>query len=147
MGMRMLVLGLAFSLASTTARAQTWTDLQAVPKETPVRIFDAAGKGWTYVDGRLLLVKDDELTILRGRRAFVIARPIISKVETRRRDSLIEGIVIGALVNIVLGGAAGGWQGCASGSSCVIAGITSGAALGALVDWRIVGRRTVYKAP
>jgi len=34
-------------------------------RETRVRVFEMGGKGWTFADGKLLLVKDNELTILR----------------------------------------------------------------------------------
>src|SRR5262245_59744314 len=58
-----------------------------------------------------LLVKHAELTILRSGRAFVIPKSIISKVEMRRRDSPVEGALVGAVTGILLG-LGGGWQGC-----------------------------------
>ena len=72
-----------------------------------MRIFEAAGKGWTFADGKLLIVKDDELTILRRSGPVVIPKGVISKVETRRRDRPIEGAIIGALVNVALGALGG----------------------------------------
>jgi hypothetical protein len=125
--------------------AQTWEELQSLPKEASVRVFEKAGKGWTFADGKLLLVKDSELTILKGRRSFVIAKSVISNVEMRRRDPPLEGALIGAVTGILLG-SLGGWQGC-SDSKCVAAGITVYAGLGTLIDWRIQNKRTVYRAP
>src|SRR5687768_14746774 len=145
--MRLSIIVLALVLLVTTAQAQTWEQLQAQPKPVTVRVYEAAGKGWSYADGELLLVKDDELTILRGRRPIVIPKAVISKVETRRRDSVWDGMVIGALVNTLMGTLLGGWQGCTNTSECALAGIGVGAGFGALIDWRIVGHRTVYKAP
>ncbi len=142
-------IALALILGATCAQAQTWEELRAVPKETSVRIFEA-GKKSTFADGKLLLVKDDELTILRpGRRgqAFVIPKAQISRVETRRRDPPWEGMVIGALGNILLGWAAGGWQACTNTPECVAGGIAFGAGIGALIDWQKPTKRTVYRAP
>lgn len=112
-----------------------------------VRVYEAAEKGWSFADGELLLVKDDELTILRGRRPIVIPKAVISKVESRRRDPVWDGMLIGAIVNTLMGTLLGGWQGCTNTSECALAGIGVGAGFGALIDWRIVSRRTVYKAP
>ena len=141
-------IALALLLVCGRAEAQTWADLKAVPRESSVRVFEAGGKSWSVADGKLLLVKDDQLTILKsGRfgRPFVISKPVISSVETRRRDSPIEGALIGALTNIVLG-SLGGWQGCTDSKRAAV-GIPAYAAIGALIDWRMPTRRTVYRAP
>ena len=140
-----IAIALLLLCAPDTVDAQTWAELHTVPRETSVRIFEAAGKGWTFADGKLLLVKDEELTILRRSGPVVIPKGVISKVETRRRDRPIEGAIIGALVNVALG-ALGGWQGC-SDSKCAVVGIPVYAAVGAIIDWRIPTRRTVYRAP
>jgi uncharacterized protein YcfJ len=145
--MRILIIALAFVLSATAAHGQTWQKLQAEPKPVAVRVYEAAGKAWSYADGKLLLVKDDELTILRGRTPIVIPKAVISKVETRRRDPVWDGMVIGALVNTLMGTVLGGWQGCTNTSECAIGGIAVGAGFGALIDWRTVGARAVYKAP
>ena len=126
--MRMLLFTVGLAL-SAPAHAQTWSELQAVPKETSVRVFEMAGKGWTFADGKLLLVKDEELAILRNRRPIVIPKAVIARVETRRRDLPVEGAVLGALATTALG-LLGGWQGCSSGSSCVVAGIATGRWIG-----------------
>ena len=141
-----LAITLLLLLVSARVDGQTWDELEAVGREMPVRVYELGGKGWTWIDGKLLLVKDDELTILKNTRPVVIPKSIISRVETRRGDPPWEGLLLGALANIVLG-SAGGWQGCSSGSSCVVAGITAWAGLGAFIDWKITKKRTVYRAP
>ena len=133
-------------LSASVVEAQTWSDLQSVQKNMNVRVFEAAGKRWTFADGKLLLVKDDDLTILRGRRPVVIPKAVISKVEARRRDPPIEGALLGALLGIGVMYAGAG-QGCTSTGPCVAGAMLVYGGLGALMDWRIVDRRTVYKAP
>ena len=140
--MRLAVVLVVLLLVGARADAQTWSDLKMVPRESSVRIFEKTG---TLAEGKLLLVRDEELTIWRYRRALVIPKPLISKVVTRRRDSPIEGALIGAVANIGLG-VSGGWQGC-SDSKCATIGIPVWAALGALIDWSIREKRTVYRAP
>jgi len=143
----MSIIVVALALSATPVQAQTWEELQAEAKPVTVRVYESAGKGWSFADGKLLLVKDNELTILRGRSPIVIPKAVISKVESRRRDPVWDGMVIGAIVNTLLGTLLGGWQGCTRTSECALAGIGVGAGFGALTDWRIVGRRTIYKAP
>jgi hypothetical protein len=143
--MPMMVGLLLLLLLSVPAEAQPWAELESVPRKTSVRVFEMAAKGWIVADGKLLLVKDNELTILRNGRAFVIPKPVIERVETRQRDPPWEGAAIGALTNIVLG-LRGGWQGCTD-AKCAIVGIPAYATIGALIDWRIRAKRTVYRAP
>lgn len=143
--MRMLLFTLALALAPSAAPAQTWSELHLVPRETSVRVFQKGGKGLVFADGKLLLVKDDELTILRNRRPLAIPRASISRVETRRRDRPTEGALIGALAGAAAISAGGG-QGCPH-SQCIFAGMATWSALGALLDWSMTTERTVYRAP
>ena len=140
--MRISIIAVLLLLSAAAAQAQTWEELRAMRKKTTVRVYEPGG---AHTDGKLLLVKDDELTILRGRRPLVIPKASIARVERRHRDSPVEGAVIGALVNIGLG-LLGGWQGC-SDSKCAAVGIPAYATIGALIDWQMLGRRTVYKTP
>jgi len=118
-----------------------------MPREATVRVFEMGGKGWAYADGRLLLVKDNELTILRSGRPLVIPKAAIARVEKRYRDSPVEGAIIGALIGIAAMYAGGG-QGCNStGAGCVGGAMLSYGLLGSFIDWQMVSRRTVYKAP
>jgi hypothetical protein len=142
-----IAIALAFVLSASAAQSQTWEELQAMRKETTVRVYELGGKGWAFADGKLLLVKDDELTILQGRRPIVIPKASIARVESRHRDPPWNGALIGALVGLAVMGAGAG-QGCSSAGAGCVGGFMGGyAGLGALVDWQIVGRRTVYKAP
>jgi hypothetical protein len=144
--MRISIIALGL-LLSATAQAQTWDELQKVPKESTVRVYEAAGKGWSFADGKLLLVKDTELTLLRSGRPLVIPKASIARVEKRHRDSPVEGALIGALVGIGVM-AAGAGQGCSSvGTACVGGFMLAYGLIGTVVDWQIVGRRTVYNAP
>ena len=140
-----IVLMLLYSV--TTVQAQGWGDLQSVPKEANLRVYEMGGKGWAFADGKLLLVKDKELTILRGGRPLVITRASIARVERRWRDPAWEGALIGTLVGSVMLRRGAG-QGCTSpGAGCTIGIVGSYAALGALIDWGRQSRRTVYRAP
>lgn len=138
---------IALLLSATAAQAQTWEQLRAMRAETTVRVYEVGGKGWQFADGKLLLVKDDELTILRSGRPLVIPRASIARVERRQRDSPVEGALLGALIGLAAMGAGAG-QGCSSvGAECIGGFMGIYAGLGALIDWQHVGRRTVYKAP
>lgn len=145
--MRLQLFTLVLALCASAAQAQTWSELQTVPRDATVRVFEMGGKGWAFADGRLLLVKDDELTILRSGRPLVIPKAVIARVEKRYRDSPVEGALIGALIGLVGMSVVGG-QGCSStGASCVGGAMLSYGLLGTFIDWQLVGRRTVYKAP
>jgi hypothetical protein len=145
--MRLQLFTVGLALCASVAQAQTWTELQTVPPDATVRVFEVGGKGWAFADGKLLLVKDNELTILRSGRPLVIPKAAIARVEKRHRDSPVEGALIGALLGIV-GMAAIGGQGCSSsGASCFGGAMLSYGLLGTFIDWQIVGRRTVYRAP
>ena len=141
--MRTLFLVVASVLTGSAAQAQTWDVLQAVPKESTVRVHEAGGKGWAFVDGKLLLVKDSELAILRSGRPITIPKASIARVERRRRDLPIEGALLGAL----LGSAACG-QGCSRpGFTFTVSAMTAYAVIGGFIDWRMVRGRAVYRAP
>jgi hypothetical protein len=145
--MRLLLFTVGCALCVSLAQAQTWSELQAVPQNSTVRVFELGGKGWAFADGRLLLVKDGELTIVRSGKPLVIPRATIARVDKRCRDSPVEGAIIGALVGIAAMSAGGG-QGCnSSGAACTGGFMLTYALLGTFVDWQIVGQRTVYKAP
>jgi hypothetical protein len=145
--MRIQLFTLGLALCASAAQAQTWGDLQAVPRDATVRVFEMGGKGWAFADGRLVLVKDNELTILRSGRPLVIPKAAIARVDKRHRDSPVEGALIGALLGIVAMRAGGG-QGCeGSGASCTGTFMLTYGLLGTFIDWEIVGRRTVYRAP
>lgn len=145
--MRISIIAVGLLLLGTAAQAQTWGELQKVPKEATVRVYEAAGKHWSFADGKLLLVKDNELTILRSGRPLVIPKASIARVEKRHRDWPVEGALIGALVGIGVM-AAGAGQGCNSiGAGCVGGFMLGYGLLGTFIDWQHVGRRTVYTAP
>lgn len=62
-------------LVSVRVEAQTWTERQAVTHESSVRMYEIAGKGWSFVDGKLLLVKDKELALLQNRPIVIPKAP------------------------------------------------------------------------
>jgi hypothetical protein len=118
-----------------------------VPKPATVRVYEAAGQGWSFADRKLLLVKDNELTILRSGMPIVIPKASIARVERRHRNSPVKGVLVGALIGIGVC-AAGGGQGCDSaGAGCAGGFMLAYGLIGTFVDWQIVGKRTVYNAP
>lgn len=142
-----LAILLSILLSAQVVQAQGWGELEMVPKEATVRVFEVGGKGWAFVDGKLLLVRDNGITILRSGRPIVIPKASIARVERRRRDSPVEGALLGALVGAVAYATYAG-QGCNSpGLSCAAGIVGSQALLGGLIDWQIMSRRTVYRAP
>jgi hypothetical protein len=56
-------------------------------------------------------------------------------------------MVIGALVNILVGTTLGSWQGCTETWKCALGGIAVGGGLGGYADWQMTTKRTVYRAP
>jgi hypothetical protein len=92
-----------------------------------------------------LLVKDDELTILRNSRPLVIPKAEIARIEQRWRDP--AWALIGTLVGAVMFYRGAG-QGCSGpGAGCTIGIVGSYTAIGALVDWSVKAKKTVYRAP
>ena len=55
--MRISIIVVALALSVTPAQAQTWDELQAEDKPVTVRVYESAGKGWSFADGKLLLVQ------------------------------------------------------------------------------------------
>jgi hypothetical protein len=147
-GLLMIItIALLLLLVSAAAEAQTWSELQTVEKEAQVRVFEIGSRGWAHADGRLRLVKDDELTILKGGKPIVIPKASIERVEWRRNDPFWQGALIGTALGIVqLRRGAG--QGCNSpGVGCSVGIIGTWTIIGTLVDWAVKEKKTVYRAP
>ena len=132
---------------SARADAQTWAELASTDRDAPVRVYEVGRRGWAFVDGKFLVVKDDELTVLRADRSLVIPKAEIARVERRWNDRVWNGALIGTLVGAVMFQRGAG-QGCSGpGPGCTIGVVGSYAAIGALIDWSITGKKTVYRAP
>ena len=145
--MRILLIGLlAILVAACRAHAQTdWEALRNLPKEANLDIRELGGHGHT--EGRLLLVEDTQLTILREKRAVVVPRAVIGRIQHRKSDPIWGGFITGILFGTVAHASAG--EGCyrRSDSACLFQGVAVYGALGAFIDWRIQRHETVYIAP
>jgi hypothetical protein len=129
---------LAFLPSFSYAQTDEWAAVRTLPNESPLRIYKVGSRDG-QVEGKLLLVEDSQLTLLTGGRPIIVPKASISRIEQSRRDSVVEGAILGALYGIL---AHALWA--AEGNTA--AGIAVTAGLGAFVDWRIARTRTVYRA-
>ena len=143
---------IVFLLAPSISDAQTqdWSAVQALPRETRVIVRELGGHGRHvgHVRGRLLLVKDSEITVLRGGRPVVIPRTEIGRIDKVRRDPVWEGMIIGVLYALIMRAtfgaeAPGGNR--EPRSTLTSVAITGG--IGALIDLGNDEERVVYRAP
>jgi hypothetical protein len=142
--MRTAIAVFVFVLAtSAAASAQRWADVQRLPANTPVRIEELGGKRG-HAEGLLHSVEEVRLTILKGRNLLIIPKSRIAKVmEKRGRDPVWEGMAWGALYAAVSHGFAGEPAKKRNTLRMYVAVI----AFGAVIDWGIEGKRTVYRTP
>lgn len=144
--MRILILFLVFSLPSVRLLAQDWGAVQALAVDTPVRIGELGGRGG-QLRGRIRAVEDAQLTVLVKGKPIVVPRSSIGRIEREERDSIWNGVIIGAGVMLVLrafGGLTG--EGCLGRKEphCTLAGVAMGAAFGALIDYENKKRTVIY---
>ena len=130
-------------LFTSSAAAQDWSELQALPVNTPVRVHQLGGRGGE-VSGLLQSVDDIQLTLLRGDRPVVVPRSAISRVDQRLKDPIWEGLLFGAIYAAVMTAAFkdDSWT-----AFQTTANFVGSMALGAFIDYRIQRTRTVYRAP
>jgi len=105
-----------------------------------VRVTSASGR----TEGTVERIDADSLTVLTrdARETFGCAQ--VRRVETRG-DSVWTGAVVGAAI-----AALPAWNGCQNKGpniSCVVVGVGTFAAIGALIDRAHAGFRTIYSAP
>jgi len=146
--MRMMIAGLLlFCLAPLPLAAQDWAAVQALPVDTPVRVEEQGGRG-DRLRGRIATVGDAQLTLLVRGKPIAIPRASIRRVDHERRDSLWNGIVLGAVFSLAMRVAFAG-EACARAKepSCTIQGTLVGAGLGAFIDYQIKGHRVIFVAP
>lgn len=141
----LLGVGLLLTVVPAAQAQPDWDALRQLPKGSRLGIRELSGYG--HADGRLALVDDDELTILKRGRAVVVPKALIGRIDHRKSDSPIEGALLGALVGVAAYFTYVG-QGCSEGdSSCFFGAVGVYAGLGAFIDWRIQNRQTIYRAP
>lgn len=129
--------------------APEWPGLR--PGQLPkVWVTNQAGE---EVQGRLLSLGPDSLTLLVGEREQVVPRGEIARIQ--RRDPLRNGAITGALVGAVMGLVSSGMADCPGGSagSCrsfalalVPLSTAVYAGLGVAIDAATPGRTTIYQA-
>jgi hypothetical protein len=126
--------------------AQDWTAVQALPRDTSVRVEELGGRGG-HVEGRLHAVDDAQLTLLVRGKPVAIPKVSIGRIEQRRRDPVWEGMIFGAIYAIAMRIAFSS-EACSRSKDpyCTIAGIGVSATIGALIDHQIQGRREIYRA-
>jgi hypothetical protein len=135
------------SVSTPPLQAQDWTAVLALPTDTTVRIKEQGGQG-NELQGRITIVENEQLTLLVRGKPIVITRSSIRRIERERRDSLWNGIVLGAVFSLVMRVAFAD-EACARtrDPQCTIKGTAIGAGLGAFVDHLITTRRLIYTAP
>ena len=123
--------------------AQDWAALQALPSGATVRIRELGGRGGE-VSGRIQIVEDAQVTLVTGGKPVIIPRAAIARIEQRQKDPVWEGMLFGAIYAALMTAAFkdDSWT-TAQTSGNVAASI----ALGAFIDYRIQGSRTIYVAP
>ena len=99
----------------------------------------------SQAEGILQSVEEVQLTIVRGKRSFVVQKDVIKRVQVRKPDPLAEGIAGGLLYALIAHVAFGGGGAWTTGETAW--NYVSSAGLGAFIDWRIKNYRTVYRAP
>ena len=140
--MRLSSIILALVLSATAADAQTWTELQAVPTNTEVRVEEQGGRSG-HAEGILQSVDAVQLTILRNSNPVSIPRDRIARVQARKADPVWEGALFGLLSAGASHGAFGtGWS-----RREMVWNYLGSIGIGMLFDWSHTARRTVYKAP
>jgi hypothetical protein len=140
--MRILI-ALGLVLSATAAHAQTWAELQAVPPNTEIHIEEQGGRGG-HLSGILQSVEDVQLTIARGPNPVVIPKAHISRVRVHKPDPVWQGIVFGLLYATAMHVAYGDSSWTAKQTTLHYLG---SAGFGAVIDWNIKSRRTLYQAP
>ncbi len=134
-------------LSTPPLQAQDWSAVLALPPDTTVRIKEQAGRGGE-IQGRISVVENEQLTLLVRGKPIVITRSSIRGIERERRDSLWNGILIGAVFSLVMRVAFAD-EACARtrDPQCTFRGTAIGAGFGAFVDHMITTRRVIYTAP
>jgi len=135
---------LLFIGTASDSYPQDWTAARTIPADTPVRISTSGGR----VEGRLSLVDDRQIRVLSHGKLVEVPRTDVVRLERKRRDSLWNGLLVGALTSLALRAAFGG-EACSRTPEprCTTQGVVVGAALGAFVDLQITGYHVVYAAP
>ena len=140
------VVSLISCLCASPLLAQDWGAVQSLPPDAIVRIEEQA-VGGNRVRGRIVSVEDAQLTLRVRDNPIVIPRTSIARIELERRDSLWNGLVLGAVFSAVMRVAFAD-EACSrtKDPGCTLQGIAVGAGLGALIDSQFKGRRVIYDA-
>ena len=142
------------SLATAQAPAGSFSDLQSIVKPgDTVSVTDAAGH---EVTGKVLEISPSTLVLAPSKAAAGARREWtdtdVVTVRHRRHDSVIEGVLIGAVVGAGIG--ALGAHHCGQTLGCVgtrisflTVGLAVGAGVGIVVDAAVTSRPVVFERP
>ena len=144
---RTAVVLVLFVPASTYAQTNDWAAVQLLPRDTNLVIKELGGRG-AHIRGRLLLVTDSDITVLRGNRPIVIARSAIGRINEVRHDGVWQGAIIGVVYALVMR-ASYAAEACLGRAEprCTLKTTAIAGGIGALIDYSIKDERVTYKAP
>jgi hypothetical protein len=133
-------------LGASPLLAQDWEAVRALPSDARVRIQEQGADG-NRLRGRIVAVEHAQLTLQVRDRSIVVPKMSIGRVEVERRDSLWNGLLIGAVISAVMRVAFAG-EACSrtKDPQCTLQGIAVGAGAGAFIDSRFSGHRVIYDA-
>jgi ElaB/YqjD/DUF883 family membrane-anchored ribosome-binding protein len=140
-----------FSAVFLTAHAVTAQPVASLDQlasvltsQTSVDVTTTDGK---RVRGTLASVDRNHLRLATAGREIDIRTDQVRKIETRRRDSLWNGLLIGAGVGAALGLIPDYYDDCEECHDSLYGSIAAGAGVGLLIDALRSSRRVVYEAP
>ena len=133
-------------LSAPPLLAQDWEAVRTLPSDAHVRIQEQGADG-NGLRGRIVEVQDAQLTLQIRDRSIIVPRISIGRVELERRDSLWNGLLIGAVISAVMRVAFAD-EACSrtKDPQCTLQGIAVGAGAGAFIDSRFRGHRVIYDA-
>jgi hypothetical protein len=142
----LLGLGVLIVLSPGICHAQDWSAVQALPRDTRVVVREL-GRHGGYVRGRLLLTNDAEITVLRGRRAVVVPRAMIGRIDEIRRDPVWQGALIGVMYALIMRVSFAA-EACLNKPEpqCTLKAAVLAGGVGALIDYGIDDDRVIYRA-
>jgi len=158
-GIDLIGVAMLATAMSGTAAAQTQSVSEAIALLPPGRLVRVTTLDGTSLQGTVAVVSTEVLTIAGRQETMTSQWSDVAAVELLDRDSLMNGVQIGAIIGAAgLGAtaalvnyAACGGGGCGDASGAVMGsaavGLGLGAVMGALIDAAHVSRELAYSAP
>jgi ElaB/YqjD/DUF883 family membrane-anchored ribosome-binding protein len=112
--------------------------------QSPIEVTRDDG---TRVTGVFQTVEGGRLVLATGERRLTIDQGNVRRIDTRRHDSLWNGVLIGAGIGGLLGLIPDYYDDCEECHDSLYASIAVGAGVGLLVDALRRERQTVYRSP